>query len=127
MGTYLLIRGGVRRRPGTLLPIELDILEVSIDTAAVGDGWLHGYAIAKHISQGRDARPLTAHGTLYKALARLHEAGHLEHCWEEPEVALSEGRPRRRLYRVTGLGRQAYAAALDADPGRDTTLGWAPT
>jgi DNA-binding PadR family transcriptional regulator len=117
----------VRRRPGTLLPIEIDILETSIEATRAGEEWLHGYAIAKHISEGRRSKKLIAHGTLYKALARLDEAGHLEHQWEDPEVALEHGRPRRRLYRVTGLGRLAYTAAAGTDPGGETSLGWAPS
>ena len=56
-------------------------------------------------------RRLTAHGTLYKALGRLAEAGLLEARWEDAETAEAEGRPRRRLYRVTGAGASALADA----------------
>ena len=53
---------------------------------------------------------LTAHGTLYKALGRLEKAGLLESEWEDAAAAEDEGRPRRRLYSVTGAGALALAA-----------------
>jgi hypothetical protein len=53
------------------------------------------------------AGQLTAHGTLYKALARLERAGMLTSSWEDPGLAEAESRPRRRLYRVTPSGEQA--------------------
>ena len=52
---------------------------------------------------------MTAHGTLYKALARLEEFGLLASCWED--AAAPEGRPRRRLYELTGAGAQAAEVA----------------
>jgi len=58
----------------------------------------------------------TAHGTLYKALGRMEDAGLLESHWEDPDVAVAEGRPRRRLYRVTPLGANAFARAQAAEP-----------
>src|SRR3954454_9228657 len=96
-----------RRAPGALLPLELDLLAAGLDLARGGQLEFHGYAVAVAIADGADARRLTAHGTLYKALGRLADAGLLEPRWEEPEHAEREGRPRRRLYRVTGAGAQA--------------------
>jgi DNA-binding PadR family transcriptional regulator len=49
------------------------------------------------------SRSLTAHGTLYKALSRLEEFGLLTSRWEDAAAAV-EGRPRRRLYELTGEG-----------------------
>ena len=57
------------------------------------------------------ARLLTAHGTLYRALHRLEQAGFLESFWEDPRLALEQGRPNRRFYRVTAAGEQALAQA----------------
>ena len=51
-------------------------------------------------------RSLTSHGTLYKALARLVVGGLLADELEDPDIALREGRPRRRLYRITGAGQR---------------------
>jgi DNA-binding PadR family transcriptional regulator len=99
-----------------LLPIEVEILQVAHSTLAAGDGWVHGFALAKAMQEGSGAPRLTAHGTLYKALGRLSDGGLLEDRWEEPEVALAEGRPRRRLYRITAAGAQALARERVAGP-----------
>lgn len=87
------------------------ILEAAIDLRRRGLDEFHGFAVAKEIKEQEDARTLTAHGTLYKALDRMEKAGLLESRWEDPHAAAAEGRPRRRLYRVTGLGEQAVAVA----------------
>ncbi|MDZ4827727.1 MAG: PadR family transcriptional regulator [Actinomycetota bacterium] len=97
----------VRRRPGTLLPLEIGILEQAVDARDP----IHGFAIAKLLRDASGARVLTAHGTLYKALARLETAGLLASSWEDPDIAATAGRPRRRLYEVTGAGRAALVAA----------------
>jgi len=44
-----------------------------------------------------------ASGTLYPILLRLESAGWFESRWEKIDPA-SEGRPRRRLYRLTRSG-----------------------
>lgn len=97
----------MRRKQGTLLPLELSILETALALRGAGDDEFHGFALAKRLKEQTGARTLTAHGTLYKALERLQRAGLLESRWEQPEKAAAEGRPRRRLYRVTGLGERA--------------------
>lgn len=105
----------MRRRAGTLLPLEEAILDAGIDSLRTGAAF-HGFAIAKAIQAEQAARRLTAHGTLYKALARLEARGLLQSSWEDPAVAAVEQRPRRRLYRVTPLGQQALAAARTPVP-----------
>jgi len=101
----------MRRKPGTLLPLETTILETALDLRGCGEEEFHGFAIAKEIAAHSGAHTLTAHGTLYKALARMETAGLLVSRWEDPSVAADEGRPRRRLYHVTGLGGQALSTA----------------
>lgn len=50
-------------------------------------------------------------GTLYPLLMRLEQCGWLESRWEtEDPHAL--GRPRRRYYKVTGIGQTRARAAL---------------
>jgi PadR family transcriptional regulator PadR len=52
-------------------------------------------------------------GTLYPMLARLEAAGWLSSEWEaiDPSEA---GRPRRRFYKLTGVGQNnAHAALVD--------------
>ena len=53
-----------------------------------------------------------ASGTVYPMLARLESSGWLESRWEDPGPE-SEGRPRRRLYRLTGLGERMAATQLE--------------
>jgi DNA-binding PadR family transcriptional regulator len=106
----------VRRRAGRLLAIEADILEVAIGLKARGIESFHGFSIAKLIQQSTDARRLTAHGTLYKALARLEKAGLLTSDWEDPDEAAREGRPRRRLYHVTDMGERAMTMVREDTP-----------
>jgi PadR family transcriptional regulator, regulatory protein PadR len=100
----------MRRKPGTLLPIEVDILDAGLELRRTGGARFHGFQLAKQIADHAGPRALTAHGTLYKALQRLEEAGLLTSQWEEPDIAAADGRPRRRLYEVTGAGERALAA-----------------
>ena len=101
----------MRRKPGALLSLELQILEAALDLRRRGDDEFHGFAIAREIQEHEGARRLTAHGTLYKALARLEKAGLLASRWEDPDSAIEESRPRRRLYEVTGAGERAFSRA----------------
>jgi len=101
----------MRRKAGSLVPLELSILEAGIELVVRGAPYFHGFLIAKEIKEREDARLLTAHGTLYKALDRMQKAGLLESEWEDPAKAAADGRPRRRLYRVTAAGEAALAKA----------------
>lgn len=107
-----------------MLPIEEAILAAGLDLRRNGNSEFHGFAIAKRMQDIAEAQQLTAHGTLYKALGRLEAAGLLESHWEEADLALAEGRPRRRLYRVTGAGERA-AATIRAQSGRPQPRGQA--
>jgi DNA-binding PadR family transcriptional regulator len=117
---------GVRRKADTLLPLEALIL-----TAGLERGEFHGYSLARGLQEREAARRLTAHGTLYKALGRMETAGLLASRWERAESAAADGRPRRRLYEVTGLGARALAtwqvdtAAATPRGGRGLALGGA--
>ena len=101
----------MRRKPNALLPIELSILEAGLEMDRHGVKEFHGFLVAKEIKDRKEARLLTSHGTLYKALDRLEKAGLLASTWEDPNVAAEEGRPRRRLYQVTAQGAKALANA----------------
>jgi PadR family transcriptional regulator, regulatory protein PadR len=54
-------------------------------------------------------------GTLYPLLARLERAGWVESGWQAEPIP---GRPRRRYYRLTGVGAQAAGRALVESPGQ---------
>ena len=97
-----------RRRPGTLLSLEVSILAACRDAGVAG---VHGFAMAQEIADAEDSRRLTATGTLYRALQRLDDGGLIENWWEDPDLATEAGRPRRRLYRITGAGAVALASA----------------
>lgn len=103
----------MRRKAGALVPLELAILDAAASRS--GDPF-HGFELAKALADADGARGLTAHGTLYKALGRLAEQGLLEAEWEDPELAVRDGRPRRRLYRLTGEGERRVAAERRAAP-----------
>jgi len=107
----------VRRKANTLLPLEASIL-----AAGLRLGEFHGYSLARAIQAEDAARRLTAHGTLYKALGRMAASGLLASRWEDADHAAAAGRPRRRLYEVTGAGARALAVwsaatAAPATPG----------
>jgi len=119
----------MKRKPGKLLSIEISILASGVSLLRAGLGEFYGYAIAKEISGQEGARRLTAHGTLYRALERLEKAGFLSCRWEDPELAASEARPRRRLYRITAAGERAEADARlsAAEPAAAQERGLAPS
>jgi DNA-binding PadR family transcriptional regulator len=95
----------VRRKADTLLPLEASILTAGLELRE-----FHGYSLARAIKEREAARRLTAHGTLYKALGRMQTAGLLASRWEDADSAAADGRPRRRLYEVTGAGARALSA-----------------
>lgn len=114
----------MRRRPGELVRLEAEILTAALALRRGGEDRFHGFRLAKVIAENEGARTLTAHGTLYKALGRLAAAGLLASVWEDPDAGAAEGRPRRRLYEVTGSAERAVAtwlAGQGADAGATRT------
>lgn len=79
---------GAKRIPRASLLLLAVLLESSTE-------WRYGLEL------GKEAR-LTS-GTFYPALRRLENDGIVESRWEEIDPS-EEGRPRRRFYRLTGLG-----------------------
>ena len=100
----------MRRKAGTLVPLEVAIFDALLDLRGHGTAEAHGFLVAKQMQDREGARRLTAHGTLYKALSRLESAGLLASRWEDP-ADVDLGRPRRRLYHVTAAGETAAQAA----------------
>lgn len=113
----------MRRKPGTLLTLELTVLQAALDLRSGGQPAFHGYAMAKQIAEADTARKLTAYGTLYRALARLEERGLLTSNWEDPVSAAEEGRPRRRLYAISGAGERALREERRTSPAADRAEG----
>lgn len=100
----------MRRKQGTLLPIEISILESGLQLHVQQVREFYGFLIAKELTEREGARKLTAYGTLYKALSRMEAQGLLTSRWEDHENAAASGRPRRRLYQVTAAGQNALLA-----------------
>ena len=121
----------MRRKPGSVLPLELSIVGALLELRVRGQSEAHGFLIAKEMFDRDGARLLIAHGTLYKALGRMERAGLLESRWEDPMLAADEGRPRRRFYQCTVAGEAAFAqAAADGEAcsrGGAPRLGGAPS
>lgn len=104
----------MRRKPGSLVPLEIAICEAASVLQQRGISQFHGYSIAKELKHAGDTRLLTAYGTLYRALDRLEQMGLLRSQPEDPHIAAAEGRPGRRLYELTAAGQQAIADAAQA-------------
>ncbi len=91
------------------MPLETEILGAALSMLRAGERTFHGFGLARTLREQSGSRALTAHGTLYKALGRLEEFGLLASRWEDAEAA--EGRPRRRLYELTGEGARVAERA----------------
>jgi PadR family transcriptional regulator PadR len=106
----------MRRKPGSLLPLETAICEVASLLHQRGVTQFHGFSIAKELKHAGDTKLLTAYGTLYRALDRLEQMGILRSEAEDPHIAAAEGRPGRRLYELTAEGQRAVAEAAKPSP-----------
>jgi DNA-binding PadR family transcriptional regulator len=112
----------MRRKPGSLVPLEVEILEASVTLRSRGLREAHGFLLARTVAEGSDAKRLTAYGTLYKALDRLERGAMLASRWEDPEYAAEAARPRRRFYRITAVGEAALADARAAANQRSAVI-----
>ena len=110
-----------RRRAGVLLPIEEAILVIGLQWRTSGDAEFHGFALAEALGEGGLDGRLLGHGTIYKALARLERDGLLESRWEDIDPVRA-GRPRRRLYRVTGGAPAALSTSRALTSGSDPSV-----
>jgi hypothetical protein len=98
-----------RRSKGSILPIEYEILERGSRLENVSAGF-YGFGLAQSLADARGRSALIGHGTLYKALARMTASGLLSAEWEDAQLAVEAGRPRRRMYHLTGEGARVLAA-----------------
>ena len=105
----------VRRKPGSLVPLEIAICSAAATLHQRGAAEFHGYEMAKTLGDAADTRLLTAYGTLYRALGRLEKMGLVTSRWEDPAVPARENRPGRRLYLLTALGEAAADEARGAE------------
>lgn len=106
----------MRRKAGTLIPLEAAICEAALELRRRGTDEFHGYLVAKFVRETSGAKRLASQGTLYRALDRLEQRGFVTRRWESAEAANAEGRPPRRLYTLTAAGEHAcIAQRVDLD------------
>jgi PadR family transcriptional regulator, regulatory protein PadR len=119
----------MRRKPGALLPLELEICVCAATLRSEGITEVHGYELAKRLAEAANRKSLTAYGTLYRALGRLEQMGLVTSRWEDPHQTARENRPVRRLYTLTAAAdravREAQRAAL-AERAKPQRRRWAP-
>ena len=77
---------------------------VAVILQALDNGYQYGFDIM-------DVTGLPS-GTVYPALRRLEEAGHVRSKWEKHAIAQQELRPPRKYYELTKDGKEALAEAL---------------
>lgn len=88
-------------------------LDLMVLQAVASMGPRHGYAIAARIEQASQGAIDLNMGTLYPALMRLEQRGHLRGRWD-----LTENNRKARFYSLTASGRKQ----LEAEKA-----GWAQT
>jgi PadR family transcriptional regulator, regulatory protein PadR len=87
--------------------ISGDTLRGHLETmvlAALAHGEAHGYEIMRRLEERGCGLLELKEGTLYPALYRLEEAGHIRGRWEGKPPGLRG--PRRRTYHLTPKGRR---------------------
>jgi PadR family transcriptional regulator PadR len=83
---------------GTLALMVLKTLEAM--------GAMHGYGLARRIEQTSEGRLSLNYGTLYPALLKLEQEGHISGEW-----GVSESNRKARFYRLTRTGRKRLETA----------------
>jgi DNA-binding PadR family transcriptional regulator len=114
----------MRRKPGTLVPLEMAICRAALDLRRRATAEFHGYEIARHLGEASDQKLLTAYGTLYRALGRLEEMGLLKSRGEDPRIAARENRPRRRFYTLTASGERVVRRAAGDEKAAEAARRW---
>ena len=102
---------------GELLPLEINILRAAARLRHQQATEFYGFLLASELAKGDAARQLLGHGTIYKALDRLEKGGLLASRWEVIDES-EAGRPRRRLYELTGAGALALQRAAPSPSPR---------
>lgn len=86
------------------LEVQQGTLALMILKTLDGLGPLHGYGVARRIEETSQHRIVLNHGTLYPALVKLEQAGHIVAEWRP-----SENNRRAKFYSLTDSGRQRLA------------------
>ncbi|MBO4878769.1 MAG: PadR family transcriptional regulator [Clostridia bacterium] len=94
------------------MPISSDEIRGHTETiilARLMEGDSYGYEIGKTVRELSGGLYELKEATLYSAFRRMETDWLIESYWGE-----SEGGARRRYYRITEKGRQAYRAGLES-------------
>ena len=95
----------MERKPTRFVPLSAASLHILL--ALAGDE-LHGYGIMLEAARQSDGKYKLGPGTLYDNLKKLLVAGIVEESRRQP----AGEDPRRRYYRITGLGRRVLAEEI---------------
>lgn len=87
--------------PDSFLPLRPAVFLILL---ALGEGELHGYALAQKVRTRSAGNVRIASGPMYRHLKRLLDAGLIEESDQRPGP--EEDDERRRYYGLTKLGRQ---------------------
>jgi PadR family transcriptional regulator, regulatory protein PadR len=86
---------------GDRLEVQQGTLALMVLKTLEAMGPLHGYGIARRIEQISGDLLAINYGTLYPALLKLEQEGHIAAEW-----GLSENNRRAKFYRLTRAGRK---------------------
>jgi PadR family transcriptional regulator PadR len=86
---------------GDRLEIQQGTLALMVLKTLESMGPLHGYGIARRIEQTSGELLIINYGTLYPALLKLEQEGHVTSEW-----GVSENNRRAKFYRLTRAGRK---------------------
>ena len=104
----LLCVGQRKDRVGEKLEILPGTLDLLVLRTLESMGPLHGYGIARRIEQLAEEGLLLNEGTVYAALVRLQQEGHIAADW-----GVSDNGRKARFYAITRSGKKRLAAATE--------------
>jgi len=91
----------------TLTPLTPAVFYILL---ALASAEKHGYEIMKQVKQDSQGQVKMGTGTLYGSLKRMLADGLIQEAGEKPDPTHAD--ERRRYYRLTELGRRAFAIEL---------------
>lgn len=100
----------MRGRSGRDADERLELLQGTLELLILQTlrwGPLHGHGVALFIEEMSGEELVVEHGSLYPALQRLLQQGHVAAEW-----GVSENNRRARFYRLTPSGREHLARSL---------------
>src|SRR5690348_8022817 len=91
---------------GAFLPLSPATLHILLSLAGEDR---HGYGIMQEVARQSEGQYKLGPGTLYDNLQKLMTQGLVEHA----QAPSANEDPRRRYYRLSGLGRRVLAAEIE--------------